>query len=45
MVLPEGWTNNMSEEDFMKFQDEVGKAGSSAGSSTKSGIQSGFPVL
>jgi hypothetical protein len=45
MVLPEGWTNNMSEEDFMKFQDEVGKAGSSAGSSVKSGIQSGFPEL
>jgi hypothetical protein len=45
MVLPEGWTNNMSEEDFMKFQDEVGKAASSAGSSVKSGIQSGFPEL
>jgi hypothetical protein len=27
MVLPEGWTNGMSEEDFMKFQDEVGSAG------------------
>jgi hypothetical protein len=45
MVLPEGWTNGMSEEDFMKFQDEVGSAASSVGSSVKSGIQSGFPKL
>jgi len=26
MVLPDGWTDGMSEDDFMKFQDEVGKA-------------------
>lgn len=26
MVLPEGWTDGMSEDDFMKFRDEVGKA-------------------
>jgi hypothetical protein len=45
MVLPEGWTNGMSEEDFMKFQDEVGSAASSAGSAVKSKIQSGFPEL
>jgi hypothetical protein len=24
VALPEGWTNNMSEEDFMKYQDSVG---------------------
>jgi hypothetical protein len=45
MVLPEGWTNNMSEEDFMKFQDEVASGASSAGSAVKSGIKSGFPEL
>ena len=28
MVLPDGWTNGMSEDDFMNFQDEVGKAAS-----------------
>lgn len=32
MVLPDGWTNGMSEDDFMNFQDEVGKAASTAGS-------------
>mmetsp|Transcript_118237 Transcript_118237/g.339197 ORF Transcript_118237/g.339197 Transcript_118237/m.339197 type:complete len:291 (-) Transcript_118237:268-1140(-) len=30
LVLPEGWTNGMSEDDFMKFQDEVGKVASSS---------------
>ncbi len=29
LVLPDGWTNGMSEDDFMKFQDEVGTAASS----------------
>lgn len=45
MVLPEGWTNNMSEEDFMKYQDEVGKAASAAGESVKAGIKTAFPEL
>jgi preprotein translocase subunit SecE len=26
MVLPEGWTKGMSEDDFMNFQDEVGSS-------------------
>jgi preprotein translocase subunit SecE len=26
MVLPDGWTSNMSEDDFMNFQDEVGSS-------------------
>ena len=29
LVLPQGWTDGMSEDDFMKFQDEVGKVASS----------------
>jgi hypothetical protein len=41
MVLPDGWTNNMSEDDFMNFQDEVSK---STGSSS-SPITSGFSDL
>jgi hypothetical protein len=41
LVLPEGWTNNMSEDDFMKYQDEVGKVASSAVSAAKSA----FPDL
>eukprot|EP00429_Kryptoperidinium_foliaceum_P004053 CAMPEP_0176007070 /NCGR_PEP_ID=MMETSP0120_2-20121206/3043_1 /TAXON_ID=160619 /ORGANISM="Kryptoperidinium foliaceum, Strain CCMP 1326" /LENGTH=295 /DNA_ID=CAMNT_0017339819 /DNA_START=62 /DNA_END=949 /DNA_ORIENTATION=- len=36
LVLPDGWTDGMSEDDFMKFQDEVGKAASSAASSVSS---------
>ena len=36
MVLPDGWTNGMSEDDFMNFQDEVGKSGSSNSPSTSS---------
>ena len=43
LALPDGWTNNMSEEDFMKFQDEVGTAASQAASSISS--SSGFPEL
>jgi hypothetical protein len=39
MVLPDGWTNNMSEDDFMNFQDEVGSAAKSAP------IGKGFPDL
>lgn len=34
IVLPEGWTNGMSEDDFMKFQDEVGNAASAMPSSS-----------
>jgi preprotein translocase subunit SecE len=26
MVLPDGWTNNMNEDDFMNFQNEVGSS-------------------
>lgn len=43
MVLPDGWTNGMSEDDFMSFQDEVGSAASQAASSTPT--PSGFPKL
>jgi hypothetical protein len=43
MVLPDGWTNGMSENDFMSFQDEVGSSGSQAASSTPPA--SGFPKL
>lgn len=32
LVLPDGWTDGMSEDDFMKYQDEVGKAASSISS-------------
>jgi hypothetical protein len=32
IALPEGWTNNMSEEDFMKFQDGAGTAATPAAS-------------
>jgi hypothetical protein len=32
LVLPDGWTDGMSEDDFMKYQDEVGKVASSAAS-------------
>jgi hypothetical protein len=38
MVLPDGWTSNMSEDDFMNFQDEIG-------SSAKKAVDSGFPDL
>mmetsp|Transcript_118688 Transcript_118688/g.332387 ORF Transcript_118688/g.332387 Transcript_118688/m.332387 type:complete len:303 (-) Transcript_118688:182-1090(-) len=41
IVLPEGWTNGMSEDDFMKYQDEVGKVASSA----VSAASSAFPDL
>jgi hypothetical protein len=30
LVLPEGWTNGMSEDDFMNYQGGVGKAASAA---------------
>lgn len=36
IVLPDGWTDGMSEDDFMKYQDEVGKAASSISSSVSS---------
>eukprot|EP00980_Cylindrotheca_fusiformis_P026300 scaffold15772_cov162-Cylindrotheca_fusiformis.AAC.2 len=39
LVLPEGWTNGMSEEDLMNFQDEVGK------SVTAAPAGNGFPEL
>lgn len=42
LVLPDGWTNGMSEDDFMNFQDEVGKT---AASSSAPAITSGFPEL
>ena len=29
IALPDGWTNGMSEDDFMNFQDEVGTFSSS----------------
>lgn len=35
MVLPEGWTKGMSEDDFMNFQDEVGSSASSSSPSVK----------
>jgi hypothetical protein len=38
IALPEGWTQNMSEEDFMKYQDEVGGAVKSAASAIKSSL-------
>jgi len=41
IVLPEGWTNGMNEDDFMKYQDEVGKVASAA----KSAASSAFPDL
>eukprot|EP00339_Tiarina_fusa_P002805 CAMPEP_0116998254 /NCGR_PEP_ID=MMETSP0472-20121206/1392_1 /TAXON_ID=693140 ORGANISM="Tiarina fusus, Strain LIS" /NCGR_SAMPLE_ID=MMETSP0472 /ASSEMBLY_ACC=CAM_ASM_000603 /LENGTH=287 /DNA_ID=CAMNT_0004697355 /DNA_START=78 /DNA_END=941 /DNA_ORIENTATION=- len=41
LALPEGWTNGMSEDDFMNFQDEVG----STVSSVTSGISSSLPEL
>lgn len=38
MILPDGWTDGMSEQDFLQFQDEVaGKAADAA--------SSGFPDL
>ena len=43
MVLPDGWTNGMSEDDFMNFQDEVGKEGSK--SPSVSAIKNGYPEL
>jgi preprotein translocase subunit SecE len=45
MVLPEGWTNGMSEDDFMNFQDEVGTTAKGAAKATKSVINSAFPEL
>jgi hypothetical protein len=30
LVLPEGWTNGMTEDDFMDYQDAVGSSASSA---------------
>lgn len=36
LVLPQGWTDGMSEDDFMKFQDEVGKVASSSAISSGS---------
>jgi hypothetical protein len=38
LVLPEGWTNGMSEDDFMKFQDEVGQSTSSPSVSSLSDL-------
>ena len=48
LVLPDGWTDNMSEEDLMKFQDDTSSTSSSskAGKSTSSSSnQGGFPDL
>jgi preprotein translocase subunit SecE len=46
MVLPDGWTKGMSEDDFMSFQDEVGSAASEAGKAASSASSaSGFPKL
>lgn len=42
LVLPDGWTSGMSEDDFMKFQDEVATTATTA----KTAIgNSGFPDL
>ena len=43
MVLPDGWTNGMSEDDFMNFQDEVGKTTGGSQSPSVSSLKSGFP--
>lgn len=40
MVLPEGWTNGMSEEDFMNFRDEQ-----SGSSPSVEQVKQGFPEL
>ena len=47
LVLPDGWTDNMSEEDLMKFQDDTSSSSSSskAGKSTSSSSDQGFPDL
>jgi hypothetical protein len=37
IVLPEGWLNNMSEEDFMNYQKEIG---SSSGKSSSPSVKS-----
>jgi len=40
MVLPDGWTNGMSEDDYMNFRDESGKESPSVAQ-----IKEGFPEL
>ncbi|KAL3934875.1 MAG: hypothetical protein SGBAC_009501 [Bacillariaceae sp.] len=42
IVLPEGWTNGMSEDDFMNFREEQG---SSSKSPSVEAIKQGFPEL
>mmetsp|Transcript_30373 Transcript_30373/g.72826 ORF Transcript_30373/g.72826 Transcript_30373/m.72826 type:complete len:125 (+) Transcript_30373:22-396(+) len=41
MVLPEGWTNGMSEDDFMNFREEQG----GASSPSVEAVKQGFPEL
>ncbi|CAJ1954679.1 unnamed protein product [Cylindrotheca closterium] len=41
MVLPDGWTNGMSEDDFMNFREEQGKSSSPS----VEAIKQGFPEL
>ena len=43
LALPDGWTNGMSEDDFMKFQDEVAATAKSGFNSAP--IETGFPEL
>lgn len=45
MVLPEGWTDNMSEEDFMKFQDEIGNAATTVKGAASAVKDAAFPDL
>jgi len=40
MVLPDGWTNGMSEEDFMNFREEQGSSSPSVEQ-----VKQGFPEL
>jgi len=40
LVLPDGWTNGMSEDDYMDFRDEAGKESPSVAQ-----IKEGFPEL
>lgn len=40
LVLPEGWTDGMSEDDYMNFRDEVGSSSPSV-----EAVKQGFPNL
>jgi len=51
LVLPDGWTDNMSEDDLMKFQDDTSSSSSTttttskASKRTSSSSSQGFPDL